>query len=241
MFTVAAKTVSSQEVTSNRPPLTKVNGTGFAVSANGHDGYVLTNNHVVGGCAGNIYGNLPGRTAIKLTIVSHDETNDLALLRASQSFEQTAILSNTPIRPTEVILSAGYPFHGVTSFNFTVAKGVVTSVNGLLKDNRYLQITTPVQPGESGSPLLDMSGHLVGLVFGTASRLKFENPTSESLETVGLAIKSANLRTFLDASKVPYRVADSVGEQTIPEIATAAKFYTMLISCTGVDNAISKE
>lgn len=237
MSTVSAKTASSQEVISNEPAVEKLNGTGFAISTSG---FVVTNNHVVGGCVGDIYGNLPGRTAMTLSIVSQDARNDLALLQAAQGFEQTAILSDTPVRQTETILAVGYPFHGVTSFNFTIAKGVISSLSGPLNDDRYLQITAPIHPGDSGSPLLDTSGHLVGLILGTSSKRRIDTSTNATSETVGFAIKVSGLKDFLKRSNVAYHTSDSGAQQTTAEITAAARSYTVLISCKGIDDAISK-
>ena len=64
-----------------------VTGTGFLVSPNGH---LVTNQHVVDGCVGDIPGNLTGEAPVKLRLVSSDETNDLALLQAPGSFKDVA-------------------------------------------------------------------------------------------------------------------------------------------------------
>jgi hypothetical protein len=66
--------------------LVNSNGTGFIISANGH---VLTNNHVISGCIGDIQGNLAGEPATTLRVVSQDETNDLALLQATGILQRT--------------------------------------------------------------------------------------------------------------------------------------------------------
>ena len=89
--------------------LIRVNGTGFVISANG---YVVTNNHVIGQCVGDVHGNLTSETAGNMRIVSKDETNDLALLQASGSFKQTAIIRGQPAHPGDSVIAIGYPFHG---------------------------------------------------------------------------------------------------------------------------------
>ena len=74
--------------------LVNSNGTGFIISANGH---VLTNNHVISGCIGDIQGNLAGEPATTLRVVSQDETNDLALLQATGTFKEPVRIRATAI------------------------------------------------------------------------------------------------------------------------------------------------
>ena len=72
-------------------------GTGFVVSTSGH---VVTNQHVVDGCVGDILGNLTGEAPVKLRLVSSDETNDLALLQAPSAFKEMAVIQGQgdPVR-----------------------------------------------------------------------------------------------------------------------------------------------
>jgi hypothetical protein len=87
-----------------------LNGTGFVVSAGGH---ILTNNHVIDGCVGDIHGNLTGEASMLLRIVSTDETNDLALLQAPRSFNNVAAIRATASHPGDAVIAIGYPFHGL--------------------------------------------------------------------------------------------------------------------------------
>ena len=79
--TAAGKSdVAASEATPTPEKLINVTGTGFVISSNGH---IVTNNHVVGECVGDVHGNLVGEATSKLRVVSTDETNDLALLQAT--------------------------------------------------------------------------------------------------------------------------------------------------------------
>ena len=134
------------------PPKTgSQTGTGFVISNNGH---VVTNQHVVDGCVGDILGNLSGEAQVKLRLVSTDETNDLALLQAPTPFKDVAAIRDKAIRPGDSVMAIGYPFHGLLTSDFTVTTGIVSSLSGVLNDTRYLQISAAVQPGNSGGPLL---------------------------------------------------------------------------------------
>jgi S1-C subfamily serine protease len=208
----------------------EINGTGFVISTDGH---ILTNNHVINSCVGDIHGNLSGQGATTLRIVSKDETNDLALLQASTGYKEIASIRTTAIRPGDAVIAIGYPYHGLLTSDFTVTTGIVSSLSGLFNDTRYLQISAAVQPGNSGGPLLDASGNVVGVVAEKLATLKFVKATGEIPENINFAIKTGAVRDFLDNSVVSYRTGEPKIELKTADIAQNARGYTMLISCTG--------
>jgi serine protease Do len=96
---------------------------------------------------------------------AHDAANDLALIKIEMHPTVFASL-RSGIRLREGVAAFGFPLAGLlaTSGNFTL--GNVTAVAGLGDDTRILQISASVQPGNSGGPLLDYSGNVVGVVEG---------------------------------------------------------------------------
>jgi S1-C subfamily serine protease len=214
---------------SKSPKTVDVNGTGFVISTNGH---VVTNHHVIGRCVGDIRGNLTGQSQMTLRIVSIDETNDLALLQAPTPFNEIASIRGTAIHPGDAVIAIGYPFHGLLTSDFTVTAGIVSSLSGIFNNTRYLQISAAVQPGNSGGPLLDTSGNVVGLVAEKLNALKFAKATGDIPENINFAIKTGAVRDFLDNSAVSYQTAESKAEIKTADIARQARAYTLLISCT---------
>ncbi len=205
------------------------NGTGFVVSQNGH---IVTNNHVVDGCVGDIHGNLSGEAQVTLRVVSADQTNDLALLQApSGSFKGVASIRDKSIRSGDTVVAIGYPFHGLFTSDFTVTTGIISSLSGLLNDTRFLQISAAVQPGNSGGPLLDSKGQVVGMVAAKINALKFAKATGQIPENINFAIKPGALRDFLDNSVVPYQTSDTKADLGTADIARNARDFTLLISC----------
>lgn len=217
----------------NRSPSTSTKtgprtGTGFIVSTGGH---VITNYHVIDGCVGDINANLAGQPSSVLRIVSTDEVNDLALLQAPKAFDDVAVIRATAIHPGDAIIAIGYPFHGLLTSDFTVTSGIVSSLSGLLNDTRYLQISAEVQTGNSGGPLLDTSGDVVGVVSSKLNALKVVKATGDMPQNINFAIKTGAMRDFLDNSAVVYKTAEPKLDLKTAEIARAARAYTMLISC----------
>jgi S1-C subfamily serine protease len=209
-------------------------GTGFVISSSGH---VVTNNHVIAGCVGDIHGSLNGESPLTLRVVSNDETNDLALLQAPGSFKEVATIRDKAIHPGDTVVAIGYPFHGLLTSDFTVTTGIVSSLSGVFNDTRYLQISAAVQPGNSGGPLLDTNGQIVGMVAAKLNALKIAKATGDIPENINFAIKTGMIRDFLDNSVVPYQTSEANTELKTADIARNARAYTLLISCTGIEQA----
>jgi S1-C subfamily serine protease len=208
--------------------LINVAGTGFVISSHGH---IVTNNHVIGECVGDVHGNLVGQSAATLRIVATDETNDLALLQATGNFKDVATIRATPVHSGDPVIAIGLPFHGLLTSDFTVTTGIISSLAGVLNDTRFLQISAPVQPGNSGGPLLDTRGTIVGVVAEKLNALKVAKATGQIPENINFAIKTGALRDFLDNSVVLYQTSEPASEMKTAEIASAARAYTMLITC----------
>src|SRR3954462_4965326 len=225
------------------PPASKSarakSGTGFVVSASGH---VVTNNHVINGCVGDIKGNLTGEAGMVLRVVSSDANNDLSLLQApsTTTFKEFARIRDRSIRSGDSVVAIGFPFHGLLTSDFTVTTGIVSSLSGMRNDSRFLQITSPVPPGNSGGPLVDTTGQIVGFGTGKLDGLRVAAATGNIPENITFAIKTAALRDFLDNSVVPYQTAEPKGEIKTTDIAGNARPYTMLISCNGTEQAEAK-
>jgi S1-C subfamily serine protease len=212
-------------------------GTGFVISAGGH---VVTNEHVVNGCTGDIQGNLTGEAPVKLRLVSSDRTNDLAVLQAPSPFKDVVTIRDKPVHSGDSVVAIGFPFHGMLTSDFTVTTGIVSSLGGLRNDTRFLQISAAVQPGNSGGPLLDSEGQLVGIVSGKLDTLRIVRATGDIPENINFAIKTGMLRDFLDNSAISYQTTtESKGELKTSDIAQNARKFTLLISCTVTERTAS--
>jgi len=212
-------------------------GTGFVISTSSH---VVTNNHVINGCVGDIVGNLTGEAPVKLRKVSGDSTNDLALLQAPEgTFKTAAVIRDRPVHSGDSVVAIGYPVHGLLTSDFTVTTGIVNSLSGVANNTRYLQISAAVQPGNSGGPLLDAGGEIVGMVAAKLSLARFLQATGNIPENINFAIKTGAIRDFLDNSVVPYQTAEPKPEMKTADIAQAARAYTLFISCNATEQVES--
>jgi S1-C subfamily serine protease len=136
-------------------------GTGVVIGSRGE---ILTNSHVVAGCE-SIVVRPPSEGPETATLIARDEHNDLAVIRTHKPLKAVATFrEGTAIRAGDAVVVLGYPLSGLLAATANLTVGNVSALAGLGNDSRYLQISAPVQPGNSGGPLLDASGHLIGIV-----------------------------------------------------------------------------
>lgn len=213
-------------------------GTGFVVSANGH---IVTNHHVIHGCVGDIKGNLTGEAPTTLRVVNSDAANDLALLQGpAASFKAFAKIRDRAMHSGDSVVAIGFPYRGMLSSDFTVTTGIVSSLSGLYNDTRFLQISAAVQPGNSGGPLFDTSGDIVGVVTGKLDALRVAQRTGTIPENINFAIKTGAIRDFLDNGVVAYETAAPGTELKTPDITGNARAYTLMISCTATEETAKR-
>jgi S1-C subfamily serine protease len=227
-------------------------GTGFAVGRRGffdevsvpvmpQDGQIVTNHHVVADCP-EVRIRPPGQEAVAGAIVARDSGNDLALLRAPVRLPVAVIRDDPGIRAGDSVVAVGFPLHGLLASEANVTTGTVSALAGIGNDTRFLQMTVPVQPGNSGGPLLDLEGRVVGVVVGKLDALKVASVTGDIPQNVNFAIKAGVVRSFLDASGVAPSVggARRVGPTAetaypIPQspatVGADAKAFTVLVEC----------
>lgn len=204
-------------------------GTGFIVSKSGH---ILTNNHVVRKCS-TITASRTGDVTRAAVIVRTDVTNDLAVLKMDTALppEETARFRTRSLRAGESIATYGFPLAGTLSASGNIVSGNVSSLAGLGDDVRLLQISAPVQPGNSGGPLMDMTGAVVGIVSGKLNELAAIETVGTLPQNVNFSIKANVGLNFLDAHSIPYETSADSATLDLPAIADKAKKFTVFISC----------
>jgi S1-C subfamily serine protease len=136
-------------------------GTGFFISSNGH---ILTNYHVVA-----------NSELVKISIaekeyecetVSANEVDDIAIIRAKDSFLKCYPIPFT-INNLDVgddVIALGFPLASTIGNELKLSSGVVNSNKGFKDDPRYFQLSASIEPGNSGGPVLNRMGYIVGLI-----------------------------------------------------------------------------
>jgi S1-C subfamily serine protease len=202
-------------------------GTGFVVD---RDGRVLTNHHVIDGCREvRIRQDDAGHEA---TVRATDAGDDLALIEVADGPRIAArFRSGREARPGESVVAFGFPLSSVLASSGTLTTGTISALSGLGNNPKQLQISAPVQPGNSGGPLIDQSGRIVGVVASKLNALKVAQVTGDIPQNVNFAIKAKVATDFLDRHKINYEKAESKTELKTVAIGDQAKDYTVLVEC----------
>jgi len=130
------------------------------------------------------------------------------------------------------VIAVGFPLQGTLANQMNVTTGTVSALAGIGNDVTQLQITAPVQPGNSGGPLLDKSGNVVGVVVAKLNAIDMASQTGALPENVNFAVKAEIARAYLDSRGVDYVGRGSGKAKEVADISDAARAYTVFITCT---------
>jgi hypothetical protein len=209
-----------------RGPKLRATGTGFYIA---RDGSLLTNNHVVADCASMRISD--GGDGIPVKVLAVDPDRDLALLQAPKPVDAAAAFRPDKSRLGENIVVVGFPLSGLLSSDPIVTTGIVSALAGMRDDRRVLQISAPIQPGNSGGPVFDASGRIAGIAVGTLDTVELARAIGVVPENVNFAIKADEARQFLVAHGVTVATADSGKELSTAAIAEQAVKMTVRLEC----------
>jgi S1-C subfamily serine protease len=164
---------------------------------------VVTNSHVIDGCTSHAIRNHVNEIDGEVQVVARDPANDLALFKTSLRPSKVAPV-RAGVRLGESVATFGFPHIDMLDQNGNFTRGDVSALAGIGNNTSMLQMSTPVQSGNSGGALLDRSGNVVGVVRGKLG-LKSALKTGDLPQNVNFSIKAATLMSFLDSNGVSYR------------------------------------
>lgn len=210
-----------------KPKITS--GTGIAIT---NHGYILTNNHVINGCKSIAVQGINAQQSIA-TVEVVDPKNDLALLRTAMRFSHVAKfrLQTKPLKLGEEIGVVGFPLMGILSSEPKATFGQINSVAGMQNDYSLFQFSAPVQGGNSGGPVLDATGSVVGVVVSQASIL-LAALTGNIPQNVNFAIRGELAQLFMNSHGIKYGVATASDKLETDEIAELGRQISVLIVCS---------
>jgi uncharacterized membrane protein (UPF0127 family) len=205
----------------------------------GSQGEILTNAHVVEGCVAITVRFSTGNSEAAV-LVARDEKNDLAVIRSKTFISSVAAFRDgAPLRAGDTVVALGYPLSGLLATNANLSVGNVSALAGLGDDSRYVQISAPVQPGNSGGPLLDDNGHLVGIVTAKLNAVRIAKFTGDIPQNVNFALKGEVVRTFLDSKGMAYRKAPSDQHLSPADVGDIARPFTVHLQCEAAPSQVA--
>ena len=208
----------------------KSSGSGFFITTGG---VIATNAHVIEGASSIqvTVANEIGTFTYEAKVLLVDSKNDVALLQVND--EKFKGLTSIPFGISEnsdvgsKVFTIGYPLNDVMGSNYKVTDGIISSKSGIGDDVRYYQISVPLQPGNSGGPLFNKEGNVIGI---TSARLNGQ-AVGTQVENVNYAIKSSyllNLYNMLPNS-TKLSTISTVGSKELQDQVKILKNYVCLI------------
>jgi V8-like Glu-specific endopeptidase len=196
-------------------------GTGFLISTTG---VVITNSHVVQDAKKiNVKVTDGGMKAtLSATVIYDNKGTDVALLQLEQSnikFDSIPYnFRSFGVQTGEEVFTLGYPMLTKMGTEIKLTNGIVSSTSGYQGSLSSYQISVPAQPGNSGSPVFDAQGNLIGII----------NSKIMGLEGVTYAIKSAFITPEIQAAKIPNKMQYPISTTKIP-LVNLVNLYSKFI------------
>lgn len=173
-------------------------GTGFFVNP---AGYLITNAHVIEDKTHVAIRDSKGKF-YKASVVAQDKENDFALLHAEGSFQSLRIVDSDQALKGQHVFTVGYPQISIQGNESKVTDGIINSFSGIKNENNWFQISVPIQGGNSGGPLVNENGEVIGVIVASLNDEKFYSKTGSMPQNVNYAIKSKVLIHFLTAQQI---------------------------------------
>jgi S1-C subfamily serine protease len=208
------------------PP--KATGTAFFIT---DDGCLLTCAHVLADAV-RIEVAI-GDKRLRARLVGSDTANDVGVLKVTGEFKALPLAASRGVKLGDSIFTIGFPNADIQGIEPKLTRGEINSLAGLKDDPRHFQISAPVQPGNSGGPLVDLSGNVVGLVAARLGDIAALELTGSLPQNVNYALKSSFITAFLEtmpevtAKLKPPRPAT---ERPLSQVADEVKPSVVLVT-----------
>jgi S1-C subfamily serine protease len=202
-------------------------GTGFLVSSQGH---FLTNAHVVENCRRVSVGTFGGAA-----LVDRDTTNDLALIKVDAVVPAKPLaFSETGPRLGEEVMALGFPLPSLLQNGLNVTKGDVSSLAGAGGDSRFIQFTAAIQPGNSGGPLVNRRGSVLGVVTSKLNAMKVASAVGDIPQSINFAIRPELAELYLRRHGIAINRPAAIPERPMEahELVAAIQGSVSLVICT---------
>lgn len=202
-------------------------GTGFAIGA----GYLVTNNHVAGDAKKisikGIHGDI--NKGYNAEVVANDKVNDIAVLKISDSsfrgFGTIPYTINFQMADVgEDVMVLGFPLTQALGNEIKLTNGIISSRTGFQGDISTYQISAPVQPGNSGGPMFDSKGNVIGIVVAGVP----------GAENVGYAIKISYLKILIESAglNITFPANNTISTLSLAEKVKRVKNFVFYIECS---------
>jgi S1-C subfamily serine protease len=201
-------------------------GSGFIVSEEGH---IISNEHVVGICKKVV--TYKNGKEIELPVIATDYQNDLGLVKLETNNRNYLRIKTSGAELGEEIIVFGYPLSDTLSAGVKLTKGIVSSLTGMNNNTTHIQIDAAIQPGNSGGPVINSNGEVIGVAVGALDKMYMMENQDIVPENVNFAISSLNLTAFLKANNVPITYSEVLKEYDTKQLARIGSLSSIQLFC----------
>lgn len=220
LYATLTSPLSRSETTPENAPRTTLvsSGTGFFINQR----VVITNQHVIDGC---------DQVSIlnkgSASVIAEDESTDLAAIYAKNPSDTYLKLSSESVTLGEDISTFGYPLQQILSPTIHMTKGNVSSLAGLSGNTGLFQMTAPIQPGNSGGPVINKAGEVVGVATSTLNP-KFALRELDTLpQGVNFAVRASLVSNLLEI----YGITEGPNAVSLSSVAGSAEAAVVKVEC----------
>jgi S1-C subfamily serine protease len=213
----------------NRQARSVSTGTGFLIA----NERVMTNHHVIDGC-NRVLLRTPSNHWLEARPPARvDAQLDLAILNVPGLGGPALAFRGGPnVRRGEGVVAYGFPLAGLLSSDPKLTRGEINGLRGLGDNPSQYQISAEVQPGNSGGPLVDMQGHLVGVVVSKLNAQAVARRTGDIAQNINFAVQGQAALAFARRAGVEPRIAESTGtDRNAADVGEVAHRSTVFIRC----------
>ncbi|GLQ56689.1 serine protease [Devosia nitrariae] len=206
-------------------------GTGFFVADRG---VLVTNHHVIDGCSViDVIGYGPAR------VVTSDEDVDLAVLQLrTPRTHSVAEIRAEPVQLGETVVALGFPLSSILNSSLNVGTGIVSSETGLMGENRWFTTNVGIQPGNSGGPILDDMGRVLGVAVAKIDDEALLASMGTTAPNIGFAIKGSVVAEYLSIFRLPKPSPVPPKPFSARELADKGRNFTVQVICDAQQSAV---
>lgn len=189
-------------------------GTGFFVTPS----IVITNYHVIEG-AKKIEVTFQNEYTLVATVISKDANNDVAILSVPGLENKVIPLrlgKTSVVREGERVYTIGFPLAGDLGTRHKISEGLVNGLTGIKDDPTVFQVSIPIQPGNSGGPLILNDGRVVGITSSGLNSVYYLRKTGNVPQNVNFAVKSDYIMPLLDVAGIKVERSENKGQVLDP-------------------------
>ena len=216
--------------------LTIGSGSGFYIN---NKGYALTNNHVVDICRQMVA--VVNGKEILFRVIATDKTNDVAIIKTNQRSPNFIKINEDGAKLGEDVIAVGYPLSGRLSDSVKITRGIVSALSGINNNSGQIQIDAALQPGNSGGPVINETGDLVGIASAGLNKLLMAKEAKYIPENVNFAVSSSIVTNILKNKEVSYSTPGFFsGSYSNTELATLGNKVTLQLFCRNTRTAYNR-